>query len=85
MERESKRVGQEELEITAGAFLNEIQEHIEAGDIDTAQTLIKGASMGLAMAEDADGDMREAFGIALARLTGQTLNSDASPNGIEEG
>ena len=73
MEKETKRVGQEELEITAGAFLNEIRDHIKAGDTDTAQTLIRGASMGLAMAEDADGDMREAFGLALAKLVGAIL------------
>lgn len=75
MEKETKRVGQEELETTAVAFLDEIRDHIEAGDIDTAQTLIKGASIGLSMAEDADGEMREAFGIALAGFVGAILGA----------
>ena len=61
-----------ELEITGQAFLNEVQEHIEAGEIDAAQTLIKAASVGLSMADD--GDLREAFGMALVKLLGKTLN-----------
>lgn len=40
--------------------------------------------MGLAMAEDADGELREAFGMALAGLTGQVLNNDAQPNAMKE-
>ena len=63
-----------ELEITGQAFLNEVQEHIEAGEIEAAQTLIKAASVGLSMADDADGDLREAFGMALVKLLGKTLN-----------
>ena len=63
-----------ELEITGAAFLNEVQEHIEAGEIDAAQTLIKAASVGLSMADDEDGDLREAFGMRLASLLGETLN-----------
>ena len=63
-----------ELEITGQAFLNEVQEHIDAGEIDAAQTLIKAASVGLSMADDADGELRESFGMALVRLLGETLN-----------
>jgi hypothetical protein len=63
-----------ELEITGQAFLNEVQEHIDAGEIDAAQTLIKAASVGLSMADDADGDLREAFGMSLVKLLGKTLN-----------
>ena len=63
-----------ELEITGAAFLNEVQERIEAGEIDAAQTLIKAASVGLSMADDADGDLREAFGMRLVKLLGETLN-----------
>lgn len=83
-EQMERKAELEELEATADAFFNEIREHIEGGDIDTAQTLIKGASMGLAMAEDADGELREAFGMALAGLTGQVLNNDAQPNAMKE-
>ena len=79
-----RRAGQEELRISAAAFLEEIEQHLKAGNTEMAQALISGASMGLMMAEDADGDMCEAFGAKLSELVGWTLNLDGLDAAGEE-
>jgi len=82
--KKPRRAGKEELHITAGAFINEIRQHLKAGNTEMAQAMISGASMGLALAEDADGDLREAFGAALSELVGWTLDLSALDAAGEE-
>lgn len=82
--KKPRRAGQEELRISAAAFLEEIEQFIKDGNTEMAQALISGASIGLMMAEDADGEIREAFGAKLSEMVGWTLNLDGLDAAGEE-
>lgn len=82
--KKPRRAGQVELRISAAAFLEEIEQFIKDGNTEMAQALISGASIGLMMAEDADGEIREAFGAKLSEMVGWTLNLDGLDAAGEE-